>query len=270
MRVIYVDDEKPALDNFRFTVSSFSEIRSVELFQNVEDALDWVKTNPVDIVFLDVEFPGGDGISLAKKLRELNPSIRVIFITAHSDYALDAWEVDAVGYVLKPYSAADLRKELSKAIRFRPVPIHRVEVCTIPSFSVSVDGEPLYLSRSKARELFALLVDRGERGITTGEGIACLWPERPNDTNTQSLFRMTYKRLADALEKAGVGHIVASLENRRVLRTDQIDCDLYHILEGDEQAARRYDGQYMQEYSWAEDRNGQLTRMLLHGEKIAR
>jgi hypothetical protein len=45
---------------------------------------------------------------------------------------------------------------------------------------------------------------------------------------------------------------------------DQVDCDLYRILSGDERAAKQYDGQYMREYSWAEERNGQLHRMLLN------
>lgn len=111
--------------------------------------------------------------------------------------------------------------------------------------------------------MLALLVDRGQRGFTSGEGIACLWPDRPNDLNTQSLFRMTYKRLAAALEEAGAGNIIVSEKNRRYLRENQVDCDLYRILAGDRQAARRYSGDYLQEYSWAEERNAQLYWMLL-------
>jgi hypothetical protein len=131
----------------------------------------------------------------------------------------------------------------------------------------AVDGKPLFLKRAKARELFALLVDRGESGVTSGESIACLWPDKPNSKETQSLFRMTYKRLADALEEEGLGELLISSGTRRALRTDQVDCDLYRILAGDEQTARLYDGQYLQEYSWAEDRNGQLYFML-HRDRV--
>lgn len=55
MNVIYVDDEKPALDNFCMTVKNFPEIKSLHLFQEAEEALDWVKNNPVDVAFLDME-----------------------------------------------------------------------------------------------------------------------------------------------------------------------------------------------------------------------
>lgn len=264
MHVIYVDDERPALDNFRLSVASFREIGRLEMFQDGEEALRWAAAHPVDVAFLDMEMPGLHGLALALKLRELNPATRVVFVTAYSQYAMDAWGVDATGYVLKPYSPADIRKELDKCA-FRPLPSGRIVIQTIPTLSLTVDGQPVYLPGSKLRELFALLIDRGDSGVTSGEAIACLWPDRPNDANTQSLFRMTYKRLATALEDAGVGHIIASRENRRYLRVDQVDCDLYRILSGDAQAGRRYAGQYLQEYDWSEERNGQLHRMLLSG-----
>ena len=265
MRVMYVDDEQPALDNFRLTVASFLEIENLVLFRDGESALNWTRENVVDVAFLDMEMPGIHGLGLALKLREITPNIRVVFVTAYSQYAMEAWGVDATGYVLKPYTASDIHKELEKCV-YKPLPSQRIVIQTIPTLAVTVDGTALHLARAKTRELFALLVDRGDRGITTGEGIAYLWPDRPNDANTQSLFRMTYKRLADALESAGIGYIIASQENRRFIKVDQVDCDLYRILSGDRQAARKYDGQYMQEYSWAEERNGQLYRMLLSVE----
>jgi two-component SAPR family response regulator len=193
--------------------------------------------------------------------------MRLVFVTAYNQYAMEAWQTDAVGYVLKPYSPEDIRKQLERAVRYRPKPRKRVEIRTIPTLSILVDGKPLFLKRAKARELFALLVDRGESGVTSGESIACLWPDKPNSKETQSLFRMTYKRLADALEEEGLGELLISSGTRRALRTDQVDCDLYRILAGDEQTARLYDGQYLQEYSWAEDRNGQLYFML-HRDRV--
>lgn len=263
MRLICVDDERPALDNFRLTVEKFREIRSLELFSDPEAALQWVKNNPVDGAFLDIELPGMGGLSLAKEMIKYNPNLRVVFLTAYNRYAMEAWETDALGYVLKPYSSEDIRKQLQRMIRYRPAPKYRVEIRTIPNLSISVDGDPLYIKREKARELFALLVDRGEAGITTGEGISCLWPDRPNNKETGTLFRMTYMRLTEALREVGVDYILTSTGNRRAIRTDQVDCDLYRILDGEEEVARSYSGLYLQEYSWAEDRNGQLHRILL-------
>lgn len=262
MHIIYVDDEQPALDNFRLTTLNFPEIACLDMFQDGGEALEFAASHTVDAAFLDMEMPGLHGLELAKKLKAHDPNLRVVFVTAYGQYALDAWGVDATGYLLKPYTAADIRKELAKCA-YRPLPSQQVVIQTIPSLSVTVNGAPLHISGAKAREMLALLVDFGERGFTAGEGIAFLWPDRANDASTQSLLRMTYKRLLNALEDAGAGHIIASRENRRFLRTAEVDCDLYRILAGDKQAARKYDGEYLREYAWAEERNGQLSRMLL-------
>lgn len=265
MHIIYIDDEKPALDNFRYTAEKLPEITDLDMFQDGYEALEFVKDHPVDVAFLDMEMPGLHGLELAKKLKMHDLDIRIVFVTAYGQYALDAWNVDATGYLLKPYTAADVRKELNKCT-YRRLPSHRVVIQTIPTLSLIVDGKVLRISANKPKELFALLVDRGDSGITTSEAISYLWPERPDNANTQSLLRMTYKRLVDILEENGAGHIIASNGNIRFLKTDQVDCDLYRILAGDKQAAKSYGGQYLQEYSWAEERNGQLYWMLLGKE----
>lgn len=267
MHLIYVDDEYPALNNFRLTVAPFLDVESLHMFQDGESALAFAADHPVDAAFLDMEMPGLHGLELAKKLKAQDPNIRIVFVTAYSQYALDAFSVDAVGYVMKPYLTSDIRKELDKVSRIRKIPKHQVEIKTIPTFSVTVDGVPFHMGRRKALELFALLVDRGERGITAGEGIACLWPDRSGDSNTTALFRMTYKRLQDALDEAGVGDIIGSQDNRRFIYTDKVECDLYRILAGDRQEWKRYNGQYLREYSWAEDQNGVLDRMIF-SEKV--
>ena len=261
MHVIYVDDEKPALDNFRLTVADFTEIDSLELFQNGDDAVEWMKKHAADVAFLDMEMPGGNGITLAKRLKAVNENLRVVFVTAYSQFALDAFGVDAIGYILKPYTKQEVHKELRKAAMVRPLPSKRVVIDTMPNFVVSVDGNVLTLGRTKPEELLALLVDHGEAGVTVGEAIACLWPERTNDDNTQSLYRVTFKRLMDALKEAGIDDIIVSEGRKKYIRMDQVECDLYRILSGDADAVKRYTGEYLREYSWAEVRNAQLNSL---------
>lgn len=261
MHIIYVDDEMPAIQNFKLTVANFPEIKELHTFQDGEEALAFAKSNTVDAAFLDMEMPGIHGLELAKALKAHNGNIRVVFVTAFGQYALDAFGVDATGYLLKPYTAGDIRKELAKCA-YRHLPSHRMVVQTIPNLSVTVDGTPLQISGGKPRELLALLIDRGERGLTIGEAISYLWPERPADTGTQSLCRMTIKRLSDTLDSVGVGDLLYRKESRRYIKTDEIECDLYRILSGDQQAAKKYSGEYLNEYEWAEGRNAQLYRML--------
>lgn len=265
MHIIYVDDELAARETFRYTVAGMPEIESLELFERGEDALAYAADNHIDAAFLDLEMPGLHGLALSQKLQEYCADVKTIFVTAYSRYALDAWMANASGFVLKPYTAAEIRGELQKCVP-HPLPSQKVVIQTIPSLSLSVNGKPVYITGEKPRELFALLVEQADRGLTTGEGIAYLWPDRLNDPGTQSLFRMTYKRLATALQNAGIGHIIASSNNRRYIRVDEVDCDLYRILAGDRQAAAKFNGQYLEEYSWSEERSGQLSRMLLSSQ----
>ena len=262
MHVIYVDDEKPALENFRWTVAGFEEVKSLQLFNGDEKVIEWAKTHPVDVAFLDMEMAGLHGLELARMLKEVNRNIWVVFVTAYSEYALDAFRVDAIGYVLKPYSKADIKKELEKVAMMRPYVQKKVEIKTFPAFRVMVDGEVLKISNAKSKELLALFVERAGAGLTSGEAISYLWPERMNDTSTQSLYRMTLKRLMDALREAGVEEIIGSSGREKYIHTEKVDCDFYKVLEGDEEACKYYVGEFMQEYSWAEVRNAQLYSIL--------
>lgn len=259
MRVICVDDEKPVLENFKSKVKDFLEIKNLELFQSAKAALKWVELNPVDVAFLDMEMPQMSGIELARELKKIDRNIRIIFVTAYDQYAMDAFRVDALGYLLKPYTREEIRHELEKASLMRSKPKKSVKIQTIPDFVVLVDGAPMHFDRMKPEELLALLVDRAEAGVTAGEAIACLWPERTADENTQTLYRVTFHRMMEALKEAGIEHIIGSEGRKRFILTEQVDCDLYRLLSGNINELQNYCGEYMKEYSWAESRNAQLN-----------
>ncbi|MGN0140660.1 MAG: LytR/AlgR family response regulator transcription factor [Roseburia sp.] len=119
MKVIYVDDEIASLDNFRMTVNGLSMVEELNLFQKSEEALKWVEGHSVDVAFLDIQMPGINGIELAKGLKAIDRNIRIVFVTAYEQYALEAFRVDAIGYLLKPYFGEDVEKELEKASYIR-------------------------------------------------------------------------------------------------------------------------------------------------------
>ena len=263
MQVICVDKDVRLLKRLDQISARSPWVRRVRGFTVAEEALQFAARESVDVAVLTLSPPHREGLALAEKLRQYHEDIRLIFLSEKKEYAFEAFEAEALGYGLLPCSDEKLLSMLERACRMLPRPHHRVTLRTIPSFGIWVDGVPLHIRRPKALELLALLVDRGERGITAGEGIAVLWPEHPGGDSAQALFRMTYKRLADALTEAGIGHILVSEGGCRWLRREQVFCDLYSILEGDREIARQYDGEYLREYSWAEDRNGQLHRMLL-------
>lgn len=258
MHVIYVDAEKTEWDQFQQIIEKFSEVTSLHLFLDTKEVLEWIESNPVDVAFLDTEIGDEKGIELARQLKEINTKICIVFVTAHTQYALEAFDVDAIGYVLKPYFEKDIEKEWKKVSKMCPVKRKKVEIKTFPNFQVKVDGEVLRISNAKSKELFALFVERMGAGLTSGEAISYLWPNRINDTSTQTLYRMTLKRLMDTLRAVNAENIIDSSGREKYLRTELVDCDFYKVLDGDKEAVRYYTGEFMKEYSWAEERNAQL------------
>ena len=72
MNILYVDDEKLQLENFRLTVADIEGMESVHLFSDSAEAYEWAEKNTVDVAFLDIEMPKYGGITLAQKLKDLN------------------------------------------------------------------------------------------------------------------------------------------------------------------------------------------------------
>lgn len=262
MHVIYVDGERKDCQFFQKLTAAVSEMFCLDLFSGIDEALEWADGHIADVAFVALNALGEKGLDGVCELMQRIANIRVVLVAQDGAHALDAWNIGAWGYLIKPLTADQIRGQLLKCC-YQPLPSQRVMIQTIPTLAVIIDGKPLRIAGGKPRELFALLVEYGTRGITTAEGIAFLWPDKENDAKTQSLFRMTYKRLVSALEEAGVGDIIDSRDNRRFLRVEKVNCDLYRILSGDQEAMKKYAGQYLQEYSWAEERNGQLYSMLM-------
>ena len=261
MRVIYVDDEELLLENFRLTAKELPRIDTLHTFQSGEAALSWAREQPVDVAFLDIEMPVMNGIELARRLKEVDENIRIIFVTAFEQYALQAFGVDAVGYLLKPYLCEDIEKQLKKAFYIKSIPKKEIQIQTMPDLVVRVNGEQLKLGNTKQEELLALLIDRGETGVTKRDAIKCLWAGYSSD----SIYWTTMSRLKAILEKAEIGDLLVSNRQRKYLNTESVECDLYQVLKGEPGAIEGFKGEYLKRFPWAEERRIQLQKMKEEG-----
>lgn len=116
MNVLIVDDEPLARERLARLVGQLDGYTALEpTATNGEEALALVENLKPDIVLLDIRMPGLDGLQVAARLCERESPPAVIFVTAHDEYALDAFQVSAVGYLVKPVRQEDLAAALSKA-----------------------------------------------------------------------------------------------------------------------------------------------------------
>ncbi len=116
---IIVDDEYPARKELEYFINTFSGIEILEEFDDSVKALEYIQSQQVDILFLDISMPKLNGIAFSKIIKNLNPRPTAVFITAHGEYAVDAFEVEAFDYILKPYSENRIVTTLNRLERIK-------------------------------------------------------------------------------------------------------------------------------------------------------
>jgi two-component system LytT family response regulator/two-component system response regulator LytT len=131
IRTIIVDDERPARDELAYLLKGFPEIEVISQGKNGLEAVALIKEHAPDLVFLDVQMPGLDGFGVIKKLVERKVHIpQIVFATAFDNYAVHAFEVNAVDYVLKPFDKARIAKAVQRAkkmVEADTSPVERLE-----------------------------------------------------------------------------------------------------------------------------------------------
>ena len=116
INTIIVDDEKPARDELAFLLKGFQEVNVIGQGKNGVEALALIKEHSPDLVFLDVQMPGLDGFGVLKKLVEKKMKMpHVVFATAFDQYAVQAFDVNAIDYVLKPFDKSRVGKAIQRA-----------------------------------------------------------------------------------------------------------------------------------------------------------
>lgn len=114
IRALIIDDETLILDNLTYIFSQLPQAELAGSFQDASKALaEYTRINP-DVVIVDINMPSMNGLEFAEKLRELDPQANIIFLTAYDQYAVDAFGVHAVDYILKPVTTSKLKKSLER------------------------------------------------------------------------------------------------------------------------------------------------------------
>jgi two-component system, LytTR family, response regulator LytT len=118
MSTIIVDDEKPARDELAFLLKNFPDVNVIGQGKNGLEAIALIKERNPDLAFLDVKMPGLDGFGVIRKLMERKVKLpHIVFATAYDQYAVQAFEVNAVDYVLKPFDKQRVSRAIERARR---------------------------------------------------------------------------------------------------------------------------------------------------------
>ena len=168
LKALVVDDEAPARGELRFMLADAGGVEVVGEAGNAAEAMQLIQAIPYDVVFLDIDMPGLTGMHLAEALSELESPPAIVFVTAHSEHAVRAFEVEATDYLVKPVEVERLRRAIERLAPAAPAPgTARVE--RVP---VEKAGKKLLLAVEEifyvmAKDDYSYLFTDGERYLST-------------------------------------------------------------------------------------------------------
>lgn len=255
-----VDDEHFALQKIKEQISEIDFVDSVFLHENAQSALSCVRQHQIDVAILDIEMYEMNGIELAKELKYINSNIKIIFLTAHSAYAIKAFQVRANGYLLKPASTKEIRSELLHIASLLPKQKKHAKIViqTFGNFAVFINGKVLSFERNKSKELLAYLVSRKGAFVNIDELLAVLYEDKPATASSKSQIRTLIASLTKTLKAVDAEELIVRKRNHIAINTSACSCDYYEFLEGNVEAINSFMGEFMSNYTWAEFITGYL------------
>ncbi len=254
MRILYVDDEQSAHTIFAKTME---ETQDVTYCFDYDTAIACGMAQQFDCGFFDVCLPKGNGISLAKALKEVQPDMEIAFITGYDQFAREAYQAEGRAYLTKPYATEELRKAIllmekltqppQKAVGHKGATIFAK---TFGNFDLLYEGVPVAFHHSKSKELLAYLIHQMGGSVTNDQVFFALW-ERQEFSNTMSTYvRRTVRALVEDLKQVGLESLILTHRNCVSVDMRNIVCDAHCLLEGDGAMAAKFAGAYMEQYPW--------------------
>ena len=254
MRILCLDDEELALRMLETCVREVKPDAEVEGFDDQDELLEAAEKSGCDVAFLDIHMRGMTGVEVAKRLKEINPKMNIIFVTGFSEYKGDAMDMKASGYIMKPVTKEEVAEELDN-LRFPIIPKKnaKLRIQCFGNFDVfTPDGEHVRFERSKAKEVFAYLVHRHGSSCTLREIFAVIFEDEPYEKKLQNLLQTYIYAMIKSLKEIGAEDVIVRSYNALAVNPDLLDCDFYRFKELDAGAVNAYECEYMNQYSWAD------------------
>lgn len=267
MKVVLIDDERPALRVLKILLANYPDIEIAGMFTNPMEGILSVPALLPDAVFLDISMPQLSGMEAASAILERKQDTDIVFVTAYDEYAIRAFELYAVDYLLKPVELSRLNITVERLRRKRsaaqPPKQKRLIVRTLGRFETGFsDCEPIRWRTEKTRELFAFLLYNNGRSMVKENILDALWPEDDPERAIKQLYNNIY-HIRKTLAEYGVTRDMVSIDGDYCLRLGDADYDLSRFWElyhkqADREAALSqmeplYVGDYLagQLYDWA-------------------
>lgn len=268
IKVILVDDERPALRGLEHLLKNHRELSIIGMYTNPLTAIAEIGRQKPQVVFLDINMPQLRGIDAASRILDLSPDTDIVFVTAFDQYAVEAFELHALDYILKPITPDRLNKTVERVMKKKPITQEsgdrKLQIKCLGSYKIAWENqEPIKWRAEKTKELFAFLLQNQGRDIPKEELLDKLWTEDDPEKSIRQLYNGIYY-IRKALEEYGVDRSLISIGSNYNLKLGPVDSDkrrLYELeksnhadsIETLEEMEALYMGDYLEgeDYPWA-------------------
>jgi len=289
IQAIVIDDEEIALDVMDIVLQEVGGVTVIGKFQLVSEAIAQSEGMQPDLIFLDIEMPETNGLAAAAALLAVFPDADIVYVTAHHQYAVDAFDTKAIGYLLKPVAKHRLVTTLERHAELREKAAQRAGNLThgrdriespepsSPTLSLKLlesmelydaEGRLITWRTKKAKEMFGYLWHHGGTPVYRYRILEHLWPDLDAE-RAQALFHTTMYYVRNTLKQAGCPEMIGFGDERYWMRTDEVACDvtrLEELIGGGRRASHAeellslYRGDYFEteNYGWANSRRYEL------------
>lgn len=289
MRAVLVDDEKPALLQLERLILADGRFDVIGKYTSAKTCIDRLDLDRPDIVFLDISMPEMNGLKAIERMRQTSRDLPFVYVTAHSDYAIEAFELDALDYLLKPVNSKRLTRTLDRILQNWNRTIVQPTAQVQGKLRILCFGQLQFVMRTnshkpprwrtlKATELFAYLLQHSGQWIAKERLLETLWPDLEYDKAVTHLHTSVYQ-VRNVLKKWGSKALVGYAHDSYCLEqvdwtTDAEDFEQFYgeiveipeltreSREGYDRKLALYRGDYLDhhDYPWATARRSKLQK----------
>lgn len=288
MKAILVDDERLALEFLSNQLEKIQEINIIGKYTFFDLDKERALLDEVHVIFLDIEMPEKSGIQLAEQILEINSKIEIVFVTAYDKYAVDAFELHALDYLLKPVRVERLKKTVDRIKQSRSIALHHSTengIYITLSGEFKIDDEIIRWRTSRAQELFLYLLHNAGKVIQKSTIVELLWNDFSVDRAYAQLYTTIY-HIRKALRKFEAYLVLKNIQDGYLLETKNVKIDIIEwennlrnappiderTIEFHDELMETMASSYLQpyDYVWAEAERFRLEQLWLnHAKRLA-
>jgi two-component system LytT family response regulator len=229
LKAFIIDDDMPSIKILEYFLKEYDIVEIAGCFTDPLTALEQFKEKMPQLVFLDINMHQLNGMDTALRIIEMNPDTDIIFTTAYDNFAVDAFEINAADYIVKPIIKARFDKSMERIIKKTqnaPVTNGKLYIRCFGKFSIYWQNkEPIKWRTEKSKELAALLICSGGQEVTRDEIIEHLWADTDMDRAIHYLHNSIYY-IRKSFSDYGIDRSYLKISgNYSVVMGDDVECD---------------------------------------------